>query len=245
MSGHSKWSNIQGRKNAQDTKRGKIFQKISKEIFVAAKSGGDDATSNPALRLALDKAKRNNMPNDNIQRAIKKATSSEDTEHYEEVTYEGYGPNGVAILVHALTDNRNRTATNVRVLFNKNGGALGETGSVSYLFERKGYLEINRQSLDMTEEAFLLLVLDLGAEDLEISDDMFCVYTDGASFTAVRGGLEAQGFHLEHSELTMVPQTTVALNQREAQKVQNLVGKLEEDEDVSAVFTSLAVKEEE
>ena len=144
MAGHSKWKNIQGRKNAQDAKRGKIFQKLSREIFIAAKNGGEDVATNPALRLAVDKARAANMPNDNVERAIKKATSSTDGANYAEITYEGYGPGGVAILVETLTDNRNRTATNVRVAFNKNGGSLGETGSVNYLFDRKGYLAIER-----------------------------------------------------------------------------------------------------
>lgn len=137
MAGHSKWKNIQGRKNAQDAKRGKIFQKLSREIYIAAKNGGADSASNPALRLALDKAKAANMPNDNVERAIKKATSSTDGANYDEVVYEGYGPGGVAILVETLTDNRNRTGTNIRVAFSRNGGNLGETGSVSYMFDRK------------------------------------------------------------------------------------------------------------
>ena len=140
MSGHSKWSNIQGRKNAQDAKRGKIFQKLSREIYMAAKSGGGDPAMNPGLRLAIDKAKSANMPNDNIDRAIKKADSSGAGEHYDEIVYEGYGPGGSAVLVYALTDNRNRTGTNVRMAFTRNGGSLGETGSVSYMFDRKGYI---------------------------------------------------------------------------------------------------------
>ena len=152
MAGHSKWKNIQGRKNAQDAKRGKIFQKLSREIFIAAKNGGDEVATNPALRLAVDKARAANMPNDNVERAIKKATSSTDGANYAEVTYEGYGPGGVEVLVETLTDNRNRTATNIRVAFNKNGGSLGETGSVNYLFDRKGYIAIERTDLAISEE---------------------------------------------------------------------------------------------
>ena len=157
MSGHSKWHNIQGRKNAQDAKRG---------IYMAAKAGGPDPSMNPALRLVVDKAKAANMPNDNVERAIKKATSAVDETNYDEITYEGYGPGGVGILVHALTDNRNRTATNVRVAFTRNGGSLGETGSVSYLFDRKGYIAIERDGLTVDEETMFEDVLEAGAEDL-------------------------------------------------------------------------------
>ena len=176
MAGHSKWKNIQGRKNAQDAKRGKIFQKLSREIFIAAKNGGEDVATNPALRLAVDKARAANMPNDNVERAIKKATSSTDGANYAEITYEGYGPGGVAILVETLTDNRNRTATNVRVAFNKNGGSLGETGSVNYLFDRKGYLAIERAHSSLTEEELFEKVLDLGAEDFVASEEGFEIY---------------------------------------------------------------------
>ncbi len=162
MSGHSKWHNIQGRKNAQDAKRGKVFQKLSREIYMAAKAGGPDPSMNPALRLVVDKAKAANMPNDNVERAIKKATSAVDETNYDEITYEGYGPGGVGILVHALTDNRNRTATNVRVAFTRNGGSLGETGSVSYLFDRKGYIAIERDGLTVDEETMFEDVLEAG-----------------------------------------------------------------------------------
>ncbi len=169
MSGHSKWHNIQGRKNAQDAKRGKVFQKLSREIYMAAKAGGPDPSMNPALRLVVDKAKAANMPNDNVERAIKKATSAVDETNYDEITYEGYGPGGVGILVHALTDNRNRTATNVRVAFTRNGGSLGETGSVSYLFDRKGYIVIERDGLAVDEETMFEDVLEAGAEKLQTS----------------------------------------------------------------------------
>ena len=204
MSGHSKWSNIQGRKNAQDAKRGKIFQKVSREIYMAAKAGGPDPAMNPALRLAVDKAKSANMPNDNIARAIKKASSAGEGEHYDEVPYEGYGPGGVAVLVHALTDNRNRTATNVRVAFTRNGGSLGETGSVNYMFDRKGYIVIKREDHAIEEDDMLEVVL-------------------GA---------------LAQAELTMVPQTLLTLNDEQKAQLERLVDKLEDDDDVSEVFTS-------
>jgi YebC/PmpR family DNA-binding regulatory protein len=238
MAGHSKWKNIQGRKNAQDAKRGKIFQKLSREIYVAAKAGGGDPSVNAALRLVMDKAKAANMPNDNIERAIKKANSAGDNEHYDEITYEGYGPGGSAILVYALTDNRNRTATNVRVAFTRNGGSLGETGSVSYLFDRKGYLVIERTALTVDEDVMLELVLEAGAEDLETSDEVFEIYTAPEDFTAVRDALEKSGYTLAQAELTMIPQTLVALTDDQKAQLQQLIDKLEDDDDVSEVFTS-------
>ncbi|MGI6156035.1 MAG: YebC/PmpR family DNA-binding transcriptional regulator [Enterococcus lemanii] len=238
MAGHSKWKNIQGRKNAQDAKRGKIFQKLSREIFIAAKNGGDEVATNPALRLAVDKARAANMPNDNVERAIKKATSSTDGANYAEVTYEGYGPGGVAVLVETLTDNRNRTATNIRVAFNKNGGSLGETGSVNYLFDRKGYIAIERTDLAISEEEMFEKALEAGAEDLITEAEVFEIYTAPEDFTSVRDLLE-QEFSLAQAELTMVPQTTIALAADLQQQLEQLVEKLEEDDDVTEVYTSV------
>lgn len=237
MSGHSKWHNIQGRKNAQDAKRGKVFQKLSREIYMAAKAGGPDPSMNPALRLVVDKAKAANMPNDNVERAIKKATSAVDETNYDEITYEGYGPGGVGILVHALTDNRNRTATNVRVAFTRNGGSLGETGSVSYLFDRKGYIAIERDGLTVDEETMFDDVLEAGAEDLQTSPEVFEIYTAPEDFAAVRDELEKE-FTLAQAELTMIPQTTIDLNEEQKEQLERLVDKLEDDDDVSEVFTA-------
>ncbi len=237
MSGHSKWHNIQGRKNAQDAKRGKVFQKLSREIYMAAKAGGPDPSMNPALRLVVDKAKAANMPNDNVERAIKKATSAVDETNYDEITYEGYGPGGVGILVHALTDNRNRTATNVRVAFTRNGGSLGETGSVSYLFDRKGYIVIERDGLAVDEETMFEDVLEAGAEDLQTSPEVFEIYTAPEDFAAVRDELEKE-FTLAQTELTMIPQTTIDLNEEQREQLERLVDKLEDDDDVSEVFTA-------
>ncbi|HAQ7914956.1 TPA: YebC/PmpR family DNA-binding transcriptional regulator [Enterococcus faecium] len=237
MSGHSKWHNIQGRKNAQDAKRGKVFQKLSREIYMAAKAGGPDPSMNPALRLVVDKAKAANMPNDNVERAIKKATSAVDETNYDEITYEGYGPGGVGILVHALTDNRNRTATNVRVAFTRNGGSLGETGSVSYLFDRKGYIAIERGGLTVDEETMFEDVLEAGAEDLQTSPEVFEIYTAPEDFAAVRDELEKE-FTLAQAELTMIPQTTIDLNEEQKEQLERLVDKLEDDDDVSEVFTA-------
>lgn len=237
MSGHSKWHNIQGRKNAQDAKRGKVFQKLSREIYMAAKAGGPDPSMNPALRLVVDKAKAANMPNDNVERAIKKATSAVDETNYDEITYEGYGPGGVGILVHALTDNRNRTATNVRVAFTRNGGSLGETGSVSYLFDRKGYIAIERDGLTVDEETMFEDVLEAGAEDLQTSPEVFEIYTAPEDFAVVRDELEKE-FTLAQAELTMIPQTTIDLNEEQKEQLERLVDKLEDDDDVSEVFTA-------
>jgi len=227
MSGHSKWHNIQGRKNAQDAKRGKVFQKLSREIYMAAKAGGPDPSMNPALRLVVD----------NVERAIKKATSAVDETNYDEITYEGYGPGGVGILVHALTDNRNRTATNVRVAFTRNGGSLGETGSVSYLFDRKGYIAIERDGLTVDEETMFEDVLEAGAEDLQTSPEVFEIYTAPEDFAAVRDELEKE-FTLAQAELTMIPQTTIDLNEEQKEQLERLVDKLEDDDDVSEVFTA-------
>lgn len=236
MSGHSKWSNIQGRKNAQDAKRGQIFQKISREIYMAVKSGGPDPSTNPQLRMMIDKAKSANMPNDNVKRAITKGSQSGEGENYEEVTYEGYGPNGIAVLVHTLTDNRNRTGTNVRVAFNKNGGSLGETGSVSYMFDRKGYIAIERSGLDVDEDTMLMSVLEAGGEEMETSDEVFEVYTEPADFVAVRDALETEGYVLAQAEITMIPQTTSELPADKAAQFQIMLDKLEDDDDVSEVF---------
>ncbi len=237
MSGHSKWHNIQGRKNAQDAERGKVFQKLSREIYMAAKAGGPDPSMNPALRLVVDKAKAANMPNDNVERAIKKATSAVDETNYDEITYEGYGPGGVGILVHALTDNRNRTATNVRVAFTRNGGSLGETGSVSFLFDRKGYIVIECDGLAVDEETMFEDVLEAGAEDLQTSPEVFEIYTAPEDFAAVRDELEKE-FTLAQAELTMIPQTTIDLNEEQREQLERLVDKLEDDDDVSEVFTA-------
>ncbi|OXC08883.1 transcriptional regulator [Ligilactobacillus agilis] len=242
MSGHSKWHNIQGRKNAQDAKRGKIFQKISREIYMAAKSGGPDPDSNPQLRLMMDKARAANMPKDNIKRALDKATGA-GGENYEEITYEGYGPGGVAILVHTLTDNRNRTASAVRTDFNRNGGALGETGSVSFMFDRKGYIAIAREELDVDEDQMFEDILEAGAEDMQASNDVFEIYTDPKSFAEVRDALEKK-YDLATAELTMIPQNTVPVPEDKVEQLQRLIDRLEDEDDVSEVFTAAEFPED-
>lgn len=235
MAGHSKWNNIKQRKGAQDAKRGKIFQKLSREIYMAAKSGGPDTEMNPALRLAVDKAKSENMPNDNIERAIKKATDPNSGENYDEVTYEGYGPSGVGVYVEALTDNLNRTGTNVRVAFDRNHGNLGEKGSVSYMFDRKGYLVIEREGLDLEEDDMLMAVLEAGGEELETSDDVFEIYTEATDFAQVRDALE-KDYKIAKGELTMVPQTMIDLSPEDQEKLNQLLDALEDDDDVQEVY---------
>ncbi|ART98811.1 MULTISPECIES: YebC/PmpR family DNA-binding transcriptional regulator [Lactobacillus] len=243
MSGHSKWHNIQGRKNAQDAKRGKVFQKLSREIYMAAKSGGPDPSGNPTLRMVMDKARAANMPKTNIERAIKKAEGNSD-EHYDEITYEGYAPGGVAVLVEALTDNKNRTASDVRVAFTRNGGSLGATGSVAYMFDRKGYIVIDRSTTDADEDQVLLGVMDAGGDDLETSDDAFEIYTDPKQFTAVRDALEKAGYKLANAELTMIPQNTTPVPADKKEQFSHLIDALEDNDDVSNVYTAAADDDE-
>lgn len=244
MAGHSKWSKIKRSKGVADQQRGKVFQKISKEIYIVAKEGGPDPSSNAALRMKIDKAKAANMPNDNINRAIQKATSSGEGDNYEEVLYEGYGPNGVAVLVEALTDNRNRTATNIRVAFNKNGGSLGESGSVAYMFERRGYIAIEREGLDVDEDTMLMSVLEAGGEELETSEDVFEIYTSPSDFKDVRDILEAEGYVLAEAESTMVPQTMVTIDADKEEQFRTMLAVLEDDDDVQEVFHNAHLDDE-
>ncbi|MFD1431650.1 YebC/PmpR family DNA-binding transcriptional regulator [Lacticaseibacillus yichunensis] len=237
MSGHSKWHNIQGRKNAQDAKRGKIFQKISRELFMAARTGGSDPNNNPSLRLVMDKARAANMPKDNIKRALDKAEGG-DTTQYDEVQYEGYGPAGIGVLVEALTDNKNRTSSDVRVAVTRHGGTMASAGAVSYMFDRKGYFVIEREGLDVDEDQMLEAVMEAGADDLQSSDDQFEIFTDPKDFSTVRDSLEEQGFHFSTAELTMVPQNTVALPADKVETFQNMIDALEDNDDVQNVYTS-------
>lgn len=239
MAGHSKWKNIQRRKNAQDAKRGKVFMKLAKEIYVAAKQGGGDPDANSSLRLAIDKAKAANMPNDNIERAIKKAIGGQSGENYEEITYEGYGPGGVAVMVKCLTDNKNRTATSVRTAFNKNGGNLGESGCVSYMFDRKGYIVISREDLSIDEDELLLEVIEAGAEEMETSEEAFEIYTAPENFNEVKQSLEQSGYTFATAEITMVPQTYSQVDAETAEKMYKLIDVLEDDDDVQEVYHNL------
>lgn len=238
MSGHNKWSKIKNKKGDADAKRGAVFNKLSREIFMAAKNGGGDPSMNAALRLVLDKARAANMPKDNINRAIKKATDVDDTTNYDEITYEGYGPGGVAILVHTLTDNKNRTDAHIHTIFSRNGGNMGSSGSVAYMFDRKGYLVVEREGLDLDEDAMFEAILEAGAEDLKTSEDIFEIITAPKDFPAIKEALSSQDLIFAEAKLSMIPQNYVALTDEQMEKLDNLVDKLEDDDDVQDVFTN-------
>lgn len=240
MSGHNKWSKIKNKKGEADAKRGAVFNKLSREIFVAAKAGGGDPAMNASLRMVLDKARAANMPKDNINRAIKKATDVGDTTNYDEITYEGYGPGGVAILVHTLTDNKKRTDANLHTIFTRNGGNMGSTGSVAYMFDRKGYLVIERKGLDLSEDDMLGMILEAGADDLKTTNDVFEILTEPKAFPEVKEALQAQNLTFAHAQLSMIPQNYVSLDEEQAAILEKLVDKLEDDDDVQDVYTNMA-----
>lgn len=243
MSGHSKWSTIKRKKGAADAKRGALFGKLSRAITVAAREGGGDPDMNPNLGLAIQKAKDGNMPNDNIDRAIAKGTGvGADAETFERITYEGYAPGGVAVLVEVLTDNRNRTASDVRYTFSKNGGNLGTSGSVSYLFDRKGVIMVPTGNTD--EDELMLAALDAGAEDVVSDEDYFRVTTEASDFMAVRQGLEDAGIESESANISMEPRNTVDLDSSTAKQTLRLIDALEENDDVQEVFANFDVSEE-
>ncbi len=243
MSGHSKWSTIKRKKGAADAKRGALFGKLSRAITVAAKEGGGDPDMNPNLGLAIQKAKDGNMPNDNIDRAIAKGTGAgADAETFERITYEGYAPGGVAVLVEVLTDNRNRTASDVRYIFSKNGGNLGTSGSVSYLFDRKGVIMVPASDAD--EDELMLTALDAGAEDVVADEDYFRVTTEATDFMAARQGLEDAGIEYESANISMEPQNTVELDASTAKQTLRLIDALEENDDVQEVYSNFDVSEE-
>ena len=237
MSGHSKWATIHRKKGLIDAQRGKVFQKLTKEIMVAAKGGSPDPNQNAALRLAVDKAKSQNMPKDNIQKAIEKAAGMGDNANYESIRYEGYGHGGVAFMVDCLTDNRNRTASQVRSTFTKAGGNLGTDGSVSYMFERRGTIVIPGE---YDEDTMMMTALDAGADDFERDDDTYVITTDQDNFIKVRDALEAAGVkEFLQCELTYVPTIEVELNEEGTEKVMNLVDNLEDLDDVQDVYYNL------
>lgn len=234
MSGHSKWSTIKRKKGANDAQRAKIFTKISREIVVAVKAGGPDPENNSSLKDAIAKGRAANMPNDNIQRTIKKAAGDTDTDNYENITYEGYGPNGVAVIVEALTDNRNRTAADVRHAFDKFGGNMGQTGCVSFMFDRKGMIIIEKDIVD--EDTITMDALECGAEDISVEEDCYEITTDPADFHAVRDALEEK-YELSSAEITMVPQTMVALTDADhITKMQRMIDALEDSDDVQDIY---------
>ncbi len=236
MSGHSKWSTIKRKKAANDAKRGKLFTKLIKEITIAARQGGGDPSGNPRLRLAVDNAKAANMPMDNIERAIKKATGELEGVVYTELTYEGYGPGGVAILVEAATDNKNRTVAEVRHLFNKHGGSLGETGSVAWMFDKKGIITLPTQG--KTEDDIMEIVLDAGAEDISEEDGYFEVTTEVENFESVRRALADAGLEIENASLQWIAKNTVDVSGETAEKILKLIDALEDNDDVQNVYSN-------
>ncbi|MAJ62014.1 MAG: YebC/PmpR family DNA-binding transcriptional regulator [bacterium TMED88] len=243
MSGHSKWSTIKRKKGAADAKRGKIFTKLIRELATAARIGGGDPDSNPRLRLVVDKAKSANMPKDNIQRAIQKGVGGGEGANYEEMVYEGYGPGGAAILIEALTDNKNRTVSDVRHVLSKNGGNLGATGCVSYLFEKKGLLQFDRSAVD--PDALMEAALDAGAADIVESEETLEVSTEAADFTEVKSGLESAGFSPHHATVSLEPTTTVALTGKDAEQMLRLADSLEDLDDVQNFYANFDISDEE
>jgi len=236
MSGHSKWSTIKRKKGAADAKRGKIFTKLIKEITIAAREGGGDPTGNPRLRLAIDNAKSYNMPADNIDRAIKKATGELEGVTYHELIYEGYGPGGVAVLVEVATDNKNRSVAEVRHLFSKYNGSLGETGSVAWMFDRKGIISMPAQG--KSEEEIMDIVLENGAEDLLIENDYFEVQTDLEAFEPVRKALVAGEITIDNASLQWIAKNTVKISGDDAEKVMRLIEAMEDNDDIQNVYSN-------
>ena len=243
MSGHSKWSTIKRKKAATDAKRGKLFTQLIREITIAAKTGGGDPGANPRLRLSVDKARSMNMPKDNIERAIKKGTGELEGESYEEIRYEGYGPGGVAIMIEVLTDNRNRTAGEIRHLFSKNAGNLGSNGCVAYLFDKVGILEFDRENLDA--DALMEAAIEADASDVVEDADTITAQTTPESFESVKQALVEGGFDPAVAEIQMVPQTTVKLMGKEAETMLRLYEALDDHEDVKQVFANFDISEQD
>jgi YebC/PmpR family DNA-binding regulatory protein len=243
MSGHSKWSTIRHKKGAADAKRGKIFTKLIKEVITAARMGGGDPSANPRLRAAILAAKAENMPKDNIDRAIKKGTGELDGVAYEEINYEGYGPGGVAVLVDIMTDNRNRAASEVRHIFSRNGGNLGEAGCVAWMFSKKGIIVFNKDKV--SEDQLMEVALDAGAEDVKDQEDQFEVTTSLEDFNSVKAAFDEKGFGYEIAEISMVPQTTVAIDdEKVAQQLLRLMDALEDSDDVQNAYANFDIPDE-
>ena len=236
MSGHSKWHNIQAKKGKADAARGKIFTKLGRELLIAVKQGGPDHAGNSKLKDVIAKCKAANMPNDTINSAIKRASGAGNNENYEEITYEGYGPNGVAIIVNATTDNRNRTAADVRHVFDKAGGSLGTTGCVSYMFNRKGVIIIEKEATNLSEDDLMMLALDCGAEDFSGEDEYYEITTSPDDFSKVCEKLQENGLTFVEADIQMVPTTYVDLDEKSAEKMERLIERLDELDDVSEVF---------
>lgn len=242
MSGHSKWSTIKHKKGAADARRGKVFTRLIKEITVAARLGGGDPDSNPRLRSAITSAKSENMPKENIERAIKKGTGELEGVNYEEVSYEAYGPGGVAVLVECLTDNKNRAVADLKHIMDRHGGSLGEPGCVAWIFKKRGLIVLDRESVD--EEKLLELALDAGAEDVQEEESTFEIHTEPSNFEVVRKAVEEAGFTYEIAEVSMVPQNTVRLEGKQAQQMLNLMEALEDSDDVNNVYANFDIPDD-
>ena len=242
MSGHSKWSTIKHKKGATDAKRGKIFTKVIKEITVAARIGGGDVDGNPRLRLAVQKAKEVNMPQENVTRAIKKGTGELEGVQYQEISYEGYGPGGVAIFMEVMTDNKNRTISELRAVLDKNGGNMGENGCVAWIFEKKGTITIMTSEKD--EEELLELVMDAGGDDLQTVDDYYEITTSVESFESVRKAIENSGLKVQSAQLTRIPQNTVNVEEKNCKSLLRLMDMLEDHDDIQKVYSNFDITDE-
>lgn len=242
MSGHSKWATIKRKKGAADAKRGQLFSKLSRAIIVAAREGGADPEANSALATAIQKARDNSMPKDNIERAIQRGAGSGDGEAYESIIYEGYGPGGVAILLNILTDNKNRTAADVRHIFTKHGGSLGTPGTVAWQFERKGIVAVEAEGVD--EDQIMEVALEGGAEDVSLDGSQWQITTDPTDFMAVRGALDEAGIAYASADITMIPKTTVEVGESEARRLLKLVDAFEDNDDIQDVFANFDIPED-
>lgn len=242
MSGHSKWATTKRRKAVVDSKRSKIFTKIAKEITIAARLGGRDVDVNPRLRHAIAEARANNMPYENIERAIKRGTGELEGVRYEEISLEAYGPGGVALMIEILTDNRNRALADLRYILSRNGGNLGERGCVSWMFEKKGLIVVDKDSAD--EDEILMIALEAGADDLKAEDDRFDIYTDPERFEDVRNAVEKAGIKITLAEISMIPQTTVYVEGKDAQRVLQLLEALDEHDDIQHVYSNFDIPDE-
>jgi YebC/PmpR family DNA-binding regulatory protein len=238
MSGHSKWATIKRAKGAKDAARGKLFGRLIKEITIAARDGGGDPDGNPRLRLAIDKAKGSNMPADNIKRAIQRGTGEIEGVIYEEVSYEGYGPGGVAFMVEVITDNRNRTVAEIRHLFSKNNGNLGESGSVGWKFDRRGVITVPKK---YGEDDLMMIALDAGAEDMTVEDESFDILTTPSDYISVKAALEAKGIEIAEAAIELIPQNTMKVEGKEAESVLRLYEALEDHDDVQNVFADFDI----
>jgi YebC/PmpR family DNA-binding regulatory protein len=245
MSGHSKWANIKHRKGKQDALKGKLFTKLGRELIVAAKMGGANPEANFRLKIAIQKAKAANMPNDNINRAIQRGAGGQDSNNYEELVYEGYGPGGVAVMINVLTDNRNRTAGEIRHIFSKNGGNMGETGCVGWMFDKKGVLVLEPTATNLSEDDLMLLVVDKGAEDIKFEEEEIQIITAPEEFQAVKEALEKEGLSFTRAELAMIPQNTVEIKDLDQAKLLlRMMDYLEEHDDVQDVYANFDIPDE-